>query len=138
MPNLLFLFQYSMLHFTVISSWTSLYCSSFSDFPCFSWSGSHLRITKQVLCEMCCSFDLSDSFLMIRLSYGFARRGSQKYCLNHITSRACMINRTYHYNVVLAHLAEVEPFFQNFCYFPSTLLFHTVLFGRNSLCTAHS
>ena len=49
-----------------------------------------------------------------------------------------MINRTYNYSVVLVHLAEVEPVFQNFFYLPSTLLFHTVLFRRNPLCTAQS
>lgn len=86
---------------------------------------------------------MSDPFLMIRLGlWVWGEEETEVKChFHHIVSRIRTFNLAYHCGVDPDHLAEVV--FVRFLYWevtPPRLApsFHTVVFGRKSLCAVHT
>ena len=141
-PNVLFLFQNSILDITV-SHHVSLASPGLWEFLSFSWSLINLivlRRTSQVFWWLSHSLDLPDVFLMVRLDlWVLGRMTTEVKCLSpHVMPWKNAINMTYHW--------WYWPWFPGQDLFPSFLHcklihlpvpFHIILSVSNLLSASH-
>ena len=127
-----------ILHLVTMSSYTSLGCKLLG-FSLFLMILVILSIFDQIFSRMSLNWDLFDIFLKIRMGlWVFGKKTTEIKCHSYHISRVHSVTMISLLMTMFITWLDVVPVKFLHCKVILFLLpFHTVLFGRRSLCTAH-